>query len=332
MNSAITGVGHALPPQILGNHDLERMVDTSDEWIVQRTGIRERRISDPATATSDLATEAARRALADAGLQPDDLDLIIVATVTPDHAFPSTACLLQRNLGAWRAAAFDIVAACTGFIYGISVAKQFIESGTCRTVLVVAADTLSRITDMTDRNTCVLFGDGAGAAILQASDRPGLLSLELGADGRGAELLIQPAGGSRLPASEETVAARQHFIHMAGQEVFRFAVRSMEMASRNVLDQAGLSVDDLALLIPHQANQRIIDSASKRLGIPASKVFVNLDRYGNMSGASIPVALSEAWSEGRLQAGHRVLLVGFGGGLTWGALILEWTRGGEAHD
>lgn len=324
MYSLIKGVGHAVPPRVLTNADLEALVETDNEWIVQRTGIRERRIADENTATSDIALAAARAALANAGVAPGDLDLIIVATVTPDHAFPATACLLQRELEAWGAAAFDLEAACTGFIYGLSIADQFIRTGTYRTVLVVAADILSKITDYTDRNTCILFGDGAGAAVLQGGEEPGLLALEIGADGRGGELLVQPAGGSRTPASAETVASRQHFIKMAGREVFKFAVKIMEESSLRVLEQAGLGPDDVDVLVPHQANLRIIDSACKRLGIDQDKVLVNLDRYGNMSAASIPVALSEASALGKIKPGDNVLLVGFGGGLTWGAAAIQW--------
>lgn len=324
MYSLIKGVGHAVPPRVLTNADLEALVETDNEWIVQRTGIRERRIADENTATSDIALAAARAALANAGVAPGDLDLIIVATVTPDHAFPATACLIQRELEAWGAAAFDLEAACTGFIYGLSIADQFIRTGTYRTVLVVAADILSKITDYTDRNTCILFGDGAGAAVLQGGEEPGLLALEIGADGRGGELLVQPAGGSRTPASAETVASRQHFIKMAGREVFKFAVKIMEESSLRVLEQAGLGPDDVDVLVPHQANLRIIDSACKRLGIDQDKVLVNLDRYGNMSAASIPVALSEASAQGKIKPGDNVLLVGFGGGLTWGAAVIQW--------
>lgn len=326
MYSVLKGVGHYVPSRALTNQQLEEMVDTNDEWIVQRTGIRERRIADEHTATSDLALAAARIALANSGVNPEDLDMIIVATVTPDHAFPSTACLLQRELEAWNAAAFDLEAACSGFLYALSVADQYIRAGTCKTVLLVAADTLSKITDYTDRNTCILFGDGAGAAVVQGGKAPGLLALEIGADGRGSQLLVQPAGGSRNPASLDTIEARQHFIQMAGREVFKFAVRKMEEASLRVLAQAGLEAGDVDLLIPHQANLRIIDSAAKRIGISPDKVYINLDRYGNMSGASIPVALSEAVSQGRIKNGDTVLLVGFGGGLTWGAAILRWDK------
>lgn len=325
MYSVIKGVGHAVPPRILTNSDLERMVETDDEWIVQRTGIKERRITDAETATSDLALAAARMALDNAGVAPEDLDLIMVATVTPDHAFPATACLIQRELEAWGAAAFDLEAACTGFLYGLSIADQFIRTGTYRTILVIGAETLSKITDYTDRNTCILFGDGAGAAVLQAGDEPGLMAVEIGADGRGGELLVLPAGGSRHPASAETVAGHQHFIQMAGREVFKFAVRIMEESSQRVLSKAGLTAGDIDLLVPHQANLRIIDSACKRLAVPLEKVFVNLDRYGNMSAASIPVALSEAASQGQIRTGDHILVVGFGGGLTWGAAVIKWT-------
>lgn len=301
------------------------MVDTDDEWIVQRTGIDQRRIADADTATSDLAVKAARMALANGGIEPTELDLIIVATVTPDYAFPSTACLVQRELKAWQAAAFDLEAACSGFLFCLSVADQYIRNGSYNTILVIAGDVLSKITDYQDRNTCILFGDGAGAAVLQGRDKPGLLATEIGADGGGSDLLIQPAGGSRSPASLSTVTNRQHYIQMAGQEVFKFAVRIMVEASRRVLARAQLATADVDLLIPHQANIRIIDSACKRLEIPKEKIWINLDRYGNMSGASIPVALSEAAAAGRLKSGDTVLLVGFGGGLTWGASVFNWS-------
>lgn len=326
MHAAITGVGCALPSRVLTNAQLEEMVDTDDQWIVQRTGIRERRIADGETATSDLALAAARQALADAGVSPSQLDLIIVATVTPDHAFPATACLLQRSLEAWGAAAFDLEAACTGFIYGLSVAEQFIRSGTYKKALIIGAETLSKITDYGDRNTCVLFGDGAGAAVLEAWEEPGVLAFELGADGRGADLLVQRAGGSRKPASAATVAAREHYIEMGGREVFKFAVRILGEAAERVLAAAGKQAGDIALLIPHQANLRIIESARKRLDVEEGRVFINLDRYGNMSAASIPVALAEVSQQGRLNPGDMVLLVGFGGGLTWGAALLNWVK------
>lgn len=324
MYSVIRGVGHSVPSKILTNNELEQMVDTDDQWIVQRTGIGQRRIADEKTATSDLAIEAARMALANGGIDPEELDLIIVATVTPDYAFPSTACLVQRELKAWKAAAFDLEAACSGFLFCLSVADQYIRNGSFTTILLIAGDVLSKITDYNDRNTCILFGDGAGAAVLQSQENPGLLATEIGADGGGSDLLIQPAGGSRAPASHNTVNNRQHFIQMAGQEVFKFAVRIMVETSRRVLAKAQLDTTHVDLLIPHQANIRIIDSACRRLNIPREKVWINLDRYGNMSGASIPVALSEAVVARRIQSGDTVLLVGFGGGLTWGASVFNW--------
>lgn len=326
MHSAITGLGYAVPEKVLTNADLEKIVDTNDEWIVQRTGIRERRITDANTATSDLSVAAAKKALADAGIGAAELDLIIVATVTPDHFFPSTACIVQRELGAVKAAAFDLEAACTGFLYGLMVAEQFIRTGTYKHVLVIGAETLSKITDYTDRNTCILFGDGAGAAVISASSQKGILSVDIGADGRGADLLVQPAGGSRQPATVESVEAKTHFIKMAGQEVFKFAVKIINEASEKALTSAGITSQDLALLIPHQANLRIIDSAARRLDIDREKVYVNLDRYGNMSAASVPVALAEAREQGLLMQGSHVLLVGFGGGLTWGAAVIKWLK------
>ncbi|HSW35584.1 MAG TPA: beta-ketoacyl-ACP synthase III [Candidatus Limnocylindrales bacterium] len=326
MHSAITGLGYAVPAQVLTNTELEKMVDTNAEWIVQRTGIKERRIADSNTATSDLAIEAARKAMADAGVSAKELDLIIVATVTPDYLFPSTACIVQREIGAIRAAAFDLGAACTGFLYGLTVANQFIGSGKYRHVLVVGADTLSKITDYTDRNTCILFGDGAGAAVVSASSGQGILSVNIGADGQGADLLMQPAGGSRQPATMETVNARGHYIKMAGQEVFKFAVNKINLAATQALNQAGINARDLRLLILHQANLRIIESAAKKLGIDRDRVYVNLDRYGNMSAASVPVAFAETREQGMLNIDDYILLVGFGGGLTWGAALIKWLQ------
>jgi len=321
----VLGVGKYVPDRVLTNQDLERMVDTSDEWIVTRTGIRERRIADPSQATSDLAYEAAVQALKTAGLTGEQIDLILVATVTPDTFFPSTACLLQDRLGARKAAAFDLSAACTGFIYGLSVATGFIKTGMYERVLVVGAECVSRITDYTDRNTCVLFGDGAGAVVLgEVPEGRGFRSFELGADGSGANLLQLRGGGSRLPPSERSVAERAHYLEMNGREVFKFAVRVMGAASEEALAKAGLGKEDIDLLIPHQANIRIIQSALERLNLPEDKCVVNLDRYGNVSSASIPIALAEAVEEGRVHEGDRLLLVGFGGGLTWGASVLIW--------
>jgi 3-oxoacyl-[acyl-carrier-protein] synthase-3 len=319
----ILGTGSALPEKILTNFDLEKMVDTNNDWIVSRTGIKERRIADDETAVSDLAYEAALKAMESA--DAEQLDLIIVATVTPDMAFPSTACILQDRLGAKNAAAFDLEAACSGFLYGITVGQQFIATGMYKKVLVIGAETLSKITDFTDRGTCVLFGDGAGAVILgEVEEGYGILSTDLGAKGEGGKYLTLPAGGSRRPASIETVENREHFIKMGGGEVFKFAVRIMGQGAAAVVEKAGLQIEDVDYLVPHQANIRIIEAAAKRLKLPMEKVKVNLDRYGNMSAASIPVALDEAIKEGKVNKGDHVVLVGFGGGLTWGAALIRW--------
>ena len=315
----ILGVGKYSPERRLTNHDLEKMVDTSDEWIVTRTGIRERRIAAPHEATSDLAYEAAVRALKAAGVAAEDVDLIIVATITPDMFFPSTACLVQDRLGARNAAAFDVSAACSGFIYALASASGMIATGLYRNALVIGAECLSRVTDYSDRNTCILFGDGAGAAVLgPVPAGRGFRSFVLGADGSGGELLNIPAGGSRTPPTADTVARHMHFMKMNGREVFKFAVRVIGTATEEALHKAG------DLLVPHQANIRIIQSALERFGLPEEKCVVNVDRYGNMSAASIPVALAEAVEEGRVREGDRLVLVGFGGGLTWGASVLIW--------
>lgn len=312
-----------MPEKVLTNFDLEKMVETSDEWISTRTGIKERRIADPSKATSDYAAGAARLALDRAGVAPDELDLIIVATVTPDMFFPSTACLVQQAIGASRAAAFDLSAGCSGFVYALDMAARGIEAGAYRKVLVIGADLLSRVTDFTDRSTCVLFGDGAGAVVVGAVDEGGVLSTYLGADGSGGEKLCIPAGGSRLPAGSAE-DRRQHYIQMAGNDVFKFAVRIMPEAALEAMRRAGVAADEVDLFIPHQANVRIIDAAAKRLGIDSEKVFVNVDRYGNTSAASIPIALDEAVEIGRVRAGDILVLVGFGAGLTWGAATLQW--------
>ncbi|CCQ92370.1 3-oxoacyl-(acyl-carrier-protein) synthase III [[Clostridium] ultunense Esp] len=323
----ILGTGSYVPERVLTNHDLEKMVDTSDEWIVTRTGIRERRIADEHTASSDLAYEAAVRALKKSGISAEELDLILVATVTPDMFFPSTACLLQDRLGAKKAAAFDLSAACPGFIYGLATGAQFIASGLYRYVLVIGVETLSKITDWKDRNTCVLFGDGAGAAVLgPVEDGAGFLSFVLGADGSGKDHLYIPAGGSRKPATCETVESNEHTLRMNGREVFKFAVRVMNSATDEAIEKAGIAREDIDLLVPHQANLRIIDAAVEKLGLSSEKVVVNLDRYGNMSSASIPVALDEAWEEGRIHGGDHLLFVAFGAGLTWGATVLKWSE------
>ncbi|MDQ0113038.1 beta-ketoacyl-ACP synthase III [Paenibacillus harenae] len=321
----IIGTGKYVPERILTNQELEQMVETNDEWIVTRTGIRERRLASAEEATSDLALHASKKAIAAAGLTAEDIDLIIVATITPDMFFPSTACLLQDKLGAKKAAAFDLSAACSGFIYGLATASNMIATGMYKHVLVVGAETLSRITDYTDRNTCILFGDGAGAVVLgQVEEGRGFRSFELGADGSGGDLLKVCGGGSRVPASEASLSAKQHFIHMAGNDVFKFAVRIMGSAAEDALQKAGMTKEDIDLLVPHQANIRIINSALTRLELSEEKAMINLHKYGNMSAASIPVALAEAVEEGRVQQGDCLVLVGFGGGLTWGASVLVW--------
>jgi 3-oxoacyl-[acyl-carrier-protein] synthase-3 len=321
----IVGWGKYVPSQVLTNDDLAEMVDTSDDWIRARTGIIERRIADPRETTSTMSIKAARTALQVADVAPEQLDLIIVTTATPDYLFPATACLVQDALGARRAGAFDLLAGCSGFVYGLGVGSQLIISGVYENVLVIGAEILSRIMDWTDRNTCVLFGDGAGALLLQASDAPGgVLSFTLGADGSGGDLLILPGGGSRHPASAETVAQKMHYARMNGREVFRFATRIMGHAAREVIGAAELKIEDVDLFIPHQANIRIIQSAAKHLRLPMDKVFVNLDRYGNTSCASIPIAFCEAIEEERIQPGDHLVLVSFGAGLTWAAAVVQW--------
>jgi len=300
-------------------------VDTTDEWIFTRSGIRERRIAAPDEATSDVVLPAARAALEAAGLDPGELDGIIVGTVSGDMMFPATACLVQDRLGAAKAAAFDISAACCGFIYGVNIAHSLIASGQMNKVLVVGAEVLSKILDWSDRATCVLFGDGAGAAVLEpAEPGSGILGTYIRTDGALADLLHLPAGGTRQPASHETIEARGHYIKMKGDGVFKYAVRAMEDAARQVLDDAGLALEDVDILIPHQANIRIIDAVQERLGVPADRVIVNLDRYGNTSSASIPIALDEAARNGKMKKGDLVLLVAFGGGLTWGSVLFRF--------
>jgi 3-oxoacyl-[acyl-carrier-protein] synthase-3 len=321
----IAALGSYLPEKVLTNADLEKMVDTSNEWIVTRTGICERHIAAPEEATSDLAVKAARQALAKANFPAEDLDLIVVATVTPDMFFPSTASLVQGALGAKRAGAFDLAVGCTGFIYGLVMASSIIATGGVESVLLIGAECLSRITDWEDRSTCVLFGDAAGAALLRpAEPGRGLLSFVLGNDASGADYLKIAAGGSRLPASLATVEARQHYLYMEGSEVFKFAVRIMEEAALEALQRAGLSIDDVSLLIPHQANIRIIDAAARRLKLSQDQVWRNVDRYGNTSAATIPVALNEAMEAGRIKSGDIVVCVSFGAGLSWAAAVLRW--------
>ena len=303
------------------------MVDTSDAWITERTGIKTRHIAAPDQATSDLAYEASLQALADAKTKPEELDMIIVATETPDYKYPSTACLLQAKLGAKNAACFDLSAGCSGFVYALGIGSQSIVSGLYKKILLVGAETLSRIINWTDRNTCVLFGDGAGAAVLgRVDDGYGVLSLELGADGTGGEHLIQPAGGSRNPTTHETVDAYGQCVHMDGQDVFKFAARKMPAACKKVLQKAGMTIDDIALLVPHQANLRIIDNAIDRLKINRDRVWINIEKHGNMSAACVPVCLTEAQQAGRLKKGDNVIMVAFGAGLTWAGALLKWAK------
>jgi 3-oxoacyl-[acyl-carrier-protein] synthase-3 len=321
----ILGIGSALPPRVVTNVDLEKTLETSDEWIRTRTGICERRIAEEDVCTSDLAAQAARAALRDAAAETDEIDLIILATATPDAPLPATACYVQAKLGAARAAAFDVAAGCTGFIYALSVGHQFVASGNYRRVLVIGAEILSRILDWSDRSTCVLFGDGAGAVLLgPVPAGQGLLSFKLGSDGTYADVLAIPAGGTKLPTSMATAEARLHYVKMAGNEVFKFAVRVIGDVTIQALEDIGLTVADLDFLVPHQANWRIIDAARKRFELPEERVIVNIDRYGNMSAASIPVALEEAIRSGRLKRGDLVSMVGFGAGLTWGAAIMRY--------
>jgi 3-oxoacyl-[acyl-carrier-protein] synthase-3 len=321
----IVGTGSCTPARRLTNADLEQMVETTDDWIRSRSGIVTRHIADADTALSDLAVPAARSALAHAKLAPEEVELIVVATVTPDTLVPSTACLVQHQLGAAHAAAFDLSAACSGFIYALSVAAPLVGIGQYRNALVIGGEMLSKITDYTDRGTCVLFGDAAGAVVLQpVKPGHGLLASYLRADGGGGPLLTMPAGGSRKPATLETVAAREHYLRMNGHDVFKFAVRALEEAVNTVLAQAGLTTADISLIVPHQANLRIIESASKRLDIPLERWAINIQEYGCTSAASIPLALDEAQQAGRVHAGDIVLLVAFGGGLTWGAAVLRW--------
>ena len=324
--TTITGTGMYVPAQVITNADLARVVETSDEWIVERTGIRERRKAAPEQASSDLALIACQRALAMANVDAKDVDQIILATTTPDHILPSTACTLQKQLGATGAAAYDMFAACTGFIFGAGMARGLISGGMADTVLVVGVETLTRIVDYSDRNTCVLFGDGAGAAVFQACEvGRGIHAVDMHSDGELGEVLQVPAGISRNPASEATVRDGDHFIHMQGKKLFPFAVRSMEDATRKCVERAGWAPADVDMFIPHQANLRIIEGVRDRLGLPLERVYVNIDRYGNTSSASIPIALDELVRAGRVQQGDKLAFAAFGGGATWGATSMTWT-------
>ncbi len=324
MRAYIAGIGTYVPEKILTNFDLEKIVETSDEWIRTRSGIRERHIVDPNTATSDLAVRAAQRAMENASIEAKDLNAIILGTATPDMLFPSTACLVQSQIGARQIMSFDISAGCSGFLYGLGIADAMVKNG-YDNILVIGAETLSKVMDFTDRATCVLFGDGAGAVIVRKNndDDNGIIASYFAADGSDWNLLHQPAGGSRIPASEESVKKRLHYIKMEGNEVFKLAVRAMIESAIQTLKRAKLSSKDVALLIPHQANIRIIEATAKRLDIPMEKVYVNLDKYGNTSAASIPIALAEALQEGRIKKNDYVLMVAFGAGFTWGGVLIK---------
>ncbi len=320
----IIGTGSSVPETVLSNSDLEKMVDTSDEWITSRTGIKERRIADENTAASDVAYGAAEKALKAAGVSAQQLDVIIVGTITPDFIFPSTGCILQSRLGAKKAYAFDLMAGCSGFLYALHVAQGIIKSGGAEKILAIGADVLSKVTDFEDRSTCILFGDGAGAAVLTASDEPGILSSILSSDGNDWDLLYVPAGGSRTPIDEEVLKSREQYIKMKGNDVFKVAVKSMESATADAIAKADVSPGDIDLFVPHQANYRILEAVRKRLGFPEEKVFANLDKYGNTSGASIPLALDEAVRRGSIGEGSLVLFAAFGAGFTWGASVVRF--------
>lgn len=321
----IVGIGAYAPKRILTNHDLEKMVETSDEWIFQRTGIRERHIADEGEAASDLGVRAAQQALDRAGVEPEEVDFIVVGTTTGDMAFPTTANLLQRQLGCRSVGSVDTYAACSGSIYSLSIGSQYVQTGKYRTVLCVGSECLSRITDYTDRGTCILLADAAGAVVLRpAEGESGILDIDLYSDGRYGDLLIQPAGGSRSPATHETVERRMHYTRMKGNEVFKVAVRMFEECAQKILERNGFKPDDIDVFVPHQANLRIIEAAVKRLRLPMERVIVNVDRYGNTGAASVYVGLEEAWATKRLQPGDLVLLAAFGGGFTWGAALLRW--------
>ncbi len=324
-NAGIVGMGVCLPEKVLTNADLTRMIDTNDEWIRERTGIQERRIAEDSQAASDLGVIAAQRALKTAGILADEVDLIIVATATADMQFPSTACIIQEQLGLKNTPAFDVTAGCTGFIYALTIANQFIASGFYRTVLVVGTEVLSKVTNWKDRETCILLADGAGAVVLRpAAPGCGILSMKLGADGAGGKELLLPAGGSRMPVTPELVEANQNKLQMNGSEVFKFAMKILPEVTEQALALADLHKEDIDLIVPHQANIRIIEAAARRLDLPMEKFMVNLDRYGNTSSASIPIAMHEAVETGRIKSGDVVVLTGFGAGLTWGSIVMQW--------
>lgn len=324
MGIGVAGIGHALPAKIVTNRDLEKMVETSDEWIRTRTGISERRVAAELTGTSVLASEAAKKALAAAGLRADEIQLIIVGTTTPDMPLPSCACLVQKAIGAKNAACFDIGAACSGFIFSLSTAYQFLRAGTYKNALVIGAEQISSYIDWKDRSTCVLFGDAAGAVVLKETPGRGIIATDLGSDGEFAELIMIPGGGSRHPASAKTLAEGSHYLKMNGTEVFKLAVRNMVASIETVIAKSGVKVEDIACIIPHQANRRIIEAVTERLGVDPKKIFVNLEKYGNTSAASVVLALSEAHAAKVIRRGDLILLTTFGAGLVWGSTLLEW--------
>jgi 3-oxoacyl-[acyl-carrier-protein] synthase-3 len=326
---SITGLGCYVPERVVTNDELAKIVDTSDEWIMERTGIRERRVAAPEQALSDLCLPSARIALEQAGVRPEELDLIIVATVTPDMFFPSTGAIIADELGARDAAAYDLSAGCTGFMYALAQAHGMVSAGLSDRALVIGADVLSKIVNWQDRSTCVLFGDGAGAVVIEPVQDEGFFGFELGADGSGGVHLHMPAGGSRLPASAETVAAEQHFAFMNGREVFKFATRVLVSSAEKLLEECDVSMDEVDVYVPHQANVRIIEHATKKLGVPEDRVVVNVDRFGNTSSGSIPLALADAVADGRLEEGKLLLMTGMGAGLTWGSALMRWTANGS---
>ena len=325
VRAAIIGTGSYVPERVLTNFDLEKMVDTTDEWVFTRTGIRERRIAAEGQVTSDLGAEACRRALADATVRPDEVSLLVVATITPDYVFPSTACMIQQKIGAKVTGGFDLSAACAGFLYGLIVGARLIEADPSQTVLVVGAEILSRITDYTDRSSCILFGDGAGAAVLRAGAQGrGVLASDCGVDGSGGDFMKLPAGGSAAPTTEQTVRQRLHYMQINGRETFRFAVVKMAELVESALKRSGLTMQDVALIVPHQVNSRILVAAGERLGVGMEKIYTNIERYGNTSAASVPIALDEAVKKGRIQRGDIVVFVAFGGGLSWSSAVVRW--------
>lgn len=319
----ILSTGTSIPSKVITNSYLEKIVDTNDEWITARTGIKERRMADENHASSDLGAEAAQKAIDKAAIDPMDIDVVIVATITPDYLFPSTACLIQKTIGADNAYAFDLSAGCSGYLYAMQVAKGMIDGGCAETILIIGAETLTRVTDYEDRGTCILFGDGAGATILQKSDERGILSICLGSDGGGWDLLYQPGGGSRIPSSVQSVENKEHYLKMNGKEVFKIAVTSMGNASVQAIEKAGIKPEDIDMFIAHQANYRIMDAVRKRLKMPTEKVFMNISKYGNTSSASVPIALDEALEHGKIKKGDLILFSVFGAGFTWGASVIE---------